>query len=65
MQAGQSGWLSYPVSSWDETQVFTFTKKRKGSVLVEELCITANVHGHKHMGVGGRGGKGGQFVMSP
>lgn len=27
----------YPVSSLDETQVFTFTKRRKGSVL--ELCI--------------------------
>lgn len=46
VQAGRSRRLSHPVSSWDETQVFTLTKKRKGSVLVEERCITADVHGH-------------------
>lgn len=46
VQAGRSRRLSHPVSSWDETQVFTLTKKREGSVLVEERRTAANVHGH-------------------
>lgn len=46
VEAGRSRRLSHPVSSWDETQVFTLTKKKEGSMLVEERRTTANVHGH-------------------